>query len=283
MENSDRSTRIDQAEITSSAPRGEAPRKKASKSSLRKPMFASALEKVREYNRQCRDDVESYKMRDGGVFYSSWAKGHEGRAEYDWRLEDYEHGGFRVVYTDKLYEARYLSMMEALSNFFATQSFKPSDGSRIVSVGSGPGAELIAAHDHFGNPRLKYLAVDAVEAWAGYVECLQDESFAFRKMDLKKTKRLFELLRRRKAEVVIFAHVLVDFGEPSIVNELFKRVENLKCIIVVDRYMPNLEPLSLELNKQSEIGGENYKYKGAVYMRKDEPDDLSAMMSGLSV
>jgi hypothetical protein len=167
---------------------------------------------------------------------------------------------------------------------FCSHPFKPSDEGAIVSVGSGPGAELVTAHDYFKNQKLKYLAVDVVEEWAGYINCLGKPSFTFCNVDMEKTTALCELLRSSSAEVVLFAHVLVDFGEPSIVSDLFKRVANLKCIIVVDRYIPRkLEKQKFESVTQRPIDGKKYKYKGAVYMREEESNDLSAMMNDLKL
>lgn len=172
----------------------------------------------------------------GRHIFSNWVDGDDIRGPWQWLRDDYKNAGFRRIYATNLYERRHAIMTEVLSS--SRFGFIPSPNTTIASIGSGPGAELLATYRHFQQRNaLRFLPIDRVRGWRGYTEALSLDQFRFECMDMAEDfDAMAALLADQSTSCVVISHVLVDFPVPDIVIKLFAYVDQLHCVIVLDRH-----------------------------------------------
>lgn len=184
------------------------------------------------------DSMDLRSWDEGQSIFSNWTNGSGGRRSYQWFLNDYTNSGFRQLYAEKLYKRRY----EIMKEVFDSDCFVlPDKTTTIASIGSGPGAELLAAYHHFqmSIKLIKFLAVDRARGWRSYFEVPGFDQFNFMCMDMSEFDAMATLMAEQSTSCVIISHVLVDFQIDGIITKLFTHEQlrkSLRCVIVLDRY-----------------------------------------------
>ena len=101
--------------------------------------------------------VSSEKLKRGERYYSNWAV-----QNYRWYPKDYDHRGFRAVYSERLFETRARLVSEVLE-YCDSQELLPNllgKDLKVVSFGCGPGNDLLGFEDFYKkkkNNRIKEL------------------------------------------------------------------------------------------------------------------------------
>ncbi|KAG1683410.1 hypothetical protein DVH05_015317 [Phytophthora capsici] len=213
----------------------------------------------------------------GQDIYTNWANGDERRCMYQWLDKDYENPGFRHKYVSRLYQRRYSIITNVLSS--DEFKFEPSSNTTIVSIGSGPGAELIAIYDHFQQRKdLRFLATDRVEGWREYIAAINNDQFTFEYMDLNYFDMMADL-KGKSVSCVIISHVQLDFGSRDMVVRLFGELHpSLRCVIVLDRF-----PIQFEMPETPNgvsvtlLSDEKYGNDTVLIFTKDDETSSSSL------
>jgi hypothetical protein len=203
--------------------------------------------------------------------YSGWGTTYN----FHWPLEFYTTPGFQTLYLQNLFRERY----ETASRVFARIGLEETPGQAIVSVGCGFGAGLAAAFDFLqqnGNeaPNMKFVGVDPVRGWRSNFDELNKichamfgkSSFQFRRGELgNKNDNLFDLLKRKRAAVVILSHVVLDFVEniEAVVSKMFE-IKTVKCVVIMERtwFKYRRTDLGLMSTNECQVKIEEYSVQG---------------------
>jgi hypothetical protein len=159
-------------------------------------------------------------------------------AETRWS-EDYGRPGFQLYYAYRLFERRVAIARGALSKYLDIGK----DGTKVVSIGCGPGAELAAAHEVLQSQNVGFLGIDCERGWerlyrAWATRAIPRREFYWRTKKVTDENTLVKLLRVEKASVVIFSYFLCDFGNDLNPRRLMEQVRTLQQVIIFDN--PNI-------------------------------------------
>lgn len=222
------------------------------------------------------ESEEKKIWKNGQQVYGNWRQGDDDRNPYEWLLTDYENPGFRHRYVEALYGRRYNEMEKVLQS--DKLSFDLTPNSMIASIGSGPGAELLAAYNHFQDRKdLRFLAIDYTEGWRRYVEALNIDQFSFERMDMRQFDAMITVLKEKPTSCVVISHVLVSFPNRDIVVDLFARLHlSLRYVVVLQQFhdwskMPHV-PEGVSIKR---IGSGD---TALIYMKDDEVDSKTTAL-----
>lgn len=198
--------------------------------------------------------------------YANWASN-----GYRWEAEDYDTPGFQILYLCKLFRSRY----ETASKVFAKIGLEETPGQAIVSVDCGFGAGLAAAFEALQPndkeaPDMEFVGIDPVEGWRGIFDELNSichdmfkrSSFQFRKGKLSDNNgSLYDLLKRKRAAVVILSHVVLDFVKDiqAVIDEMFK-IETVKRVVIMERTWFEGHPTNIGIKPPHGCNVEDEKY-----------------------
>lgn len=140
-----------------------------------------------------------------------------------WSMDEYNDKGFQYHYIKNKSIQRYTETYDMLQMAYNDGWRLPCPMAevKVISVGGGPGFELLAFKDfcekHFPRAKCKFVSMDLAPTWRPYVEAL---GFEFRTGDVNSDEAIALM---QEHDIVIFSYVLKHYAPVGLINRIWTK------------------------------------------------------------